>query len=90
MTGGAATKLSKIKVVRKSIATVLTVMHAEQRAAARKMYAGKKHIPLDLREKKTRAIRRRLSKDEASRVTLRQKKKDQHFSRANHVYAVKA
>lgn len=48
--------------VRKSIARVLTTINAKTRANLREMYKGKKHIPLDLRTKKTRAIRRRLTK----------------------------
>merc|ERR1712166_853645 len=70
VTGGAASKLSKIKIVRKSIACVLTVMNQIQREALAKHYQGKKYKPLDLRNKKTRAIRRRLSTFEASRKTL--------------------
>lgn len=37
--------------------------------------AGKKHLPKDLRAKKTRALRRKLTKFEASRETVRQHKK---------------
>jgi len=40
VTGGAANKLSKIKVVRKSIARVLTVIHQTQRENLRKFYQG--------------------------------------------------
>ncbi|EHA8589375.1 putative 60S ribosomal protein L35 [Cocos nucifera] len=62
VTGGAPNKLSKIKVVRLSIARVLTVISQKQKAALREAYKNKKYIPLDLRPKKTRAIRRRLTK----------------------------
>lgn len=48
--------------VRKSIARVLTVMNQKARQNLREYYKGKKYIPLDLRVKKTRAIRRRLTK----------------------------
>jgi hypothetical protein len=41
--------------VRKSIARVLTVLTSQQRTALRQFYKGKKHLPLDLRAKKTRA-----------------------------------
>jgi hypothetical protein len=73
-------------VVRKSIARVLTVLTSQQRTALRQFYRGKKHLPLDLRAKKTRAQvstfiltvinfqRRALSKEDASRITLRTKK----------------
>jgi hypothetical protein len=48
--------------VRKSIARVLTVMNQKARQNLREYYKDKKYLPLDLRAKKTRAIRRRLSK----------------------------
>lgn len=50
------------KVVRLSIAQVLTVTSQKQKAALREAYKNKKFLPLDLRPKKTRAIRRRLTK----------------------------
>ena len=50
------------KVVRLSIAQVLTVISQKQKAALREVYKNKKYLPLDLRPKKTRAIRRRLTK----------------------------
>ncbi len=40
---------------------MLTVMNQKQRANLREFYKGKKYIPLDLRAKKTRAIRRKLN-----------------------------
>merc|ERR1712224_346109 len=87
VTGGAPSKLSKIKVVRKSIARVMTVVSHTQRDNLQKYYAAKKYKPLDLRTKKTRAMRRALTKNEAARKTLRQIKKDTHFSLRK--YAVK-
>jgi len=87
VTGGAPSKLSKIKVVRKSIARVLTVISHNQRDNLKKYYQSKKYQPLDLRVKKTRAIRRALTKHEAGRKTLRQVKKETHFSLRK--YAVK-
>lgn len=53
--------------VRKSIARVLTVMNQKARQNLREYYKGKKYLPLDLRAKKTRAIRRRLTKVNISR-----------------------
>ena len=64
VSGGAASKLAKIKVVRKNIARILTVYNQKQKAEARKQYQGKKYQPLDLRPKKTRAIRRRLKTEQ--------------------------
>ncbi|XP_062196435.1 uncharacterized protein LOC133899467 [Phragmites australis] len=59
--GRAPNKLSKIKVVRTSVARVLTVISQKQKAALWEAYKNKL-LPLDLRPKKTRAIRRRLTK----------------------------
>lgn len=74
--------------LRKSIAKVLTVINANQRSQLRLFYKKKKYLPLDLRPKQTRAIRRRLSKKEAGLVTEKQKKKQMHFPMRK--YAVKA
>ncbi|KAG6422920.1 hypothetical protein SASPL_113302 [Salvia splendens] len=79
VTGGAPNKLSKIKVVRLSIAQVLTVISQKQKSALREAYKNKKYLPLDLRPKKTRAIRRRLTKHQASAKTEKQKKKEMYF-----------
>jgi len=48
--------------IRKGIARVLTVTNLKQRQHLREFYKGKKYLPLDLRAKKTRAIRRQLTK----------------------------
>ncbi|KAJ7971333.1 60S ribosomal protein L35 [Quillaja saponaria] len=79
VTGGAPNKLSKIKVVRLSIAQVLTVISQKQKSALREAYKNKKYLPLDLRPKKTRAIRRRLTKHQASLKTEREKKRELYF-----------
>ncbi|KAK2742595.1 60S ribosomal protein L35 [Myotisia sp. PD_48] len=86
--GGASSKLTRIHDLRKSIAKVLTVINANQRSQLRLFYKKKKYLPLDLRVKKTRAIRRRLSPHEASLVTEKQKKKQMHFPQRK--YAVRA
>merc|ERR1712025_318230 len=88
VTGGAASKLSKIKVVRKNIARVLTVINETQKGALRQHYAGLEYAPLDLRAKKTRAIRRRLTKFESSKKTNRAAKFDALFPLRR--YAVRA
>ncbi|OAX83594.1 60S ribosomal protein L35 [Emergomyces africanus] len=85
--GGASSKLTRIHDLRKSIAKVLTVINANQRSQLRLFYKNKKYLPLDLRPKQTRAIRRRLSKHEASLRTEKQKKKQMHFPQRK--YAVK-
>merc|ERR1712227_510524 len=88
VTGGAPNKLSKIKMVRLSIARVLTVISHNQRAALQKAYEGKQHKPLDLRVKKARAIRKALTKAQKNLKTVKQQKKDAQFSLRK--YAVKA
>ncbi|KAF5870215.1 putative 60s ribosomal protein l35 protein [Botrytis fragariae] len=86
--GGSAAKLTKIHDVRKSIAKVLTVINANQRAQLRLFYKGKKYLPLDLRSKQTRAIRRRLSKHEKELQLEKTKKRSMHFPQRK--FAVKA
>ncbi|GAA6021015.1 hypothetical protein JCM10207_003889 [Rhodosporidiobolus poonsookiae] len=78
ITGGNASKLARISTVRKSIARVLTVINHKTRANLREHYKNKK-LPLDLRAKKTRAIRRRLTKHERTQTTERAQKKAIHF-----------
>ncbi|KAJ9521336.1 hypothetical protein QJQ45_001291 [Haematococcus lacustris] len=113
VTGGAPNKLSKIKIVRKSIARVLTVFRQSQRTALKAKIeedatkkkgkaSGDMHIhmrihcclvwlrlhalhciacllqsllPLDMRAKKTRAIRKRLTKEQLNKKTLKASKK---------------
>ncbi|CAL8143789.1 unnamed protein product [Orchesella dallaii] len=88
VTGGAASKLSKIRVVRKAVARVYIVMHQKQKENLRKFYKNKKLKPLDLRPKKTRARRRALTKHETNLKTPKLLKKLRAFPQR--VYAVKA
>ncbi|KAJ8787153.1 hypothetical protein J1605_000496 [Eschrichtius robustus] len=48
VTRGAASKLSKVRGVSKSIARVLTVINQTRKENLRKLYKGKKYKPLDL------------------------------------------
>jgi len=73
-TGGAASKLCKIKVVRRTVARVLTVLNQKAKNNLRRLYKGKKFKPLDLRPKKTHSQRVALSRYESRRRTLKQKK----------------
>merc|ERR1712113_768035 len=72
VTGGAASKLSKIRIVRKSIARVLTVINQTQKENLRKFHHDKKYKPKDLRQKKTRAMRRALTPRERAIKTRKQ------------------
>merc|ERR1712232_1290517 len=87
-TGGAGSKLGKIRVVRKNIARVLTVYNQKMKGEARQKFSGKKYIPQDLRPKKTRAIRRALPKAQKKALSLRQKKVAQNFPQRT--FAIKA
>jgi large subunit ribosomal protein L35e len=95
VTGGAPNKLSKIKVVRKSIARVHTVYRQNIRTALRSKISndaanrkGKTYLPLDLRVKKTRALRRALSKEQKNKLTEKEHKRSIAFP--SRKFAVKA
>ena len=79
---------ARSKVVRKSIARVLTVINQQKKEHLRDFYKDKDYIPLDLRAKKTRAIRRALTKKEKSRKTEKQLKKEKYFPQRK--FAIKA
>eukprot|EP00397_Hematodinium_sp_SG-2012_P063552 GEMP01087981.1.p1 GENE.GEMP01087981.1~~GEMP01087981.1.p1 ORF type:complete len:123 (+),score=37.31 GEMP01087981.1:31-399(+) len=88
VSGGAQAKLAKICSVRKGIARVLTVYNQKNKSAAREQYKNKKFVPKDLRPKKTRAIRRRLSSAQLKAKTLKQMIKARNFPKRR--FAVKA
>ncbi|KAK4537178.1 hypothetical protein CDCA_CDCA11G3203 [Cyanidium caldarium] len=77
--GTAVKQVRRIRWLRKGIARILTIMSEARREALRDEYRNKKWKPLDLRPKKTRAMRRRLSPTDAARMTLREQKRLQHF-----------
>merc|ERR1711964_153781 len=79
VTGGAASKLAKIGTVRKQIARVLTVYSQKHREEAKKEHKDKKYLPLYLRKKKTRAIRRRLTHAQKTKLTHHGKIMKQNF-----------
>ena len=77
---GSASKLARIGTVRKSIARVLTVFNQVSRNKLKEKYISQgTGLPKEYREKKTRAIRRRLTKDQASKRTVKATKKAQNF-----------
>lgn len=88
VTDGAASKVAKIKGVRKSIARVLTVHNQQQKQGLRQVAANSKYMPKDLRAKKTRAMRRALKKSELSKKTHKQCRKAAAFPKVK--YAIKA
>jgi len=64
--------------VRKAIAKVLTVINEKRRDQSREDHK-KKRTPYDLRYKKTRAFRKKMTKFERTRKTLKQQKKESNF-----------
>jgi len=88
VTDGAASKVAKIKGVRKSIARVLTVHNQQRKAGLREAAKGSKYVPKDLRPKLTRAKRRALSKSELAKKTHKQRRMRAAFPQQK--YAIKA
>ncbi|KAI8990267.1 hypothetical protein BDB01DRAFT_780722 [Pilobolus umbonatus] len=84
----AGSKLQEVGEARKNVARVLTVINQTQRDQLRLFYQKKKFVPLDLRVKKTRAMRKALTPFEKSLKTVRQQKKLAYFPLRK--YAVKA
>lgn len=65
--------------MRKAIARVYIVMHQKQKENLRKLFKDKKYKPLDLRVKKTRAIRRALNKHQQKMQTPKEIRKRSIF-----------
>merc|ERR1739841_484266 len=85
---GGPSKLAKIKVVRKSIARVLTVYNQTQRSKLQKAYRKRAYKPLDFRMKQTHAIRNRPTKHQQGLKTTKAQKKAAYFPVRK--YAIKA
>jgi large subunit ribosomal protein L35e len=57
----------------------LTVINQKTKEKAIEKYQKKKFKPLDIRRKKTRSLRRKLTAREANAKTLKEKKKLQNY-----------
>merc|ERR1712001_735957 len=88
VTAQSASKLGKINVVRKDIAKVLTVINQTRKAELQKLYRGKSVKPVDLKPRKTRALRKRLNKHEESLKSLKTIRREQRTALKN--FALKA
>ncbi|EAR89976.2 ribosomal protein L35 (macronuclear) [Tetrahymena thermophila SB210] len=77
--GGTANKLGRIGIVRKAIAKYLTIINEKRRQAVKDQFKGKSLKPLDIRVKKTRAIRRKLTKKQREAVLVKTQKKLNNF-----------
>ena len=73
-------KLARIRVVRKAIAKVLTVLNEKRREVAKEAHKNKKYTPFDLRWKhSTKASRKGLTRHQLALQTLKQAKKSSNF-----------
>merc|ERR1711939_1062002 len=100
VTSGVASKLTKIKVVRKNIARSMTIINEKKRDEIKKLWKSRSALkayneenktnyrysdkPLACRERKTRAQRRALTKRQRNLKTLRQHKQAVNFPRRNY------
>jgi large subunit ribosomal protein L35e len=77
---GSASKLAKIKGVRKNIARNLTALNAKERAnAVGNLHQGSKRRPIYVRSKLTRAIRRRLTTHQKTKQIEKVQKRSLNF-----------
>ena len=79
VTGGAQTRVSRLRVCKKEIARLMTVMNTERTAQLRKYYAQAKYLPKQLRVKGTKKERRQLTAAQKNRMTTKQAKMAKHF-----------
>ncbi|CAG9576560.1 putative 60S ribosomal protein L35 [Leishmania major strain Friedlin] len=89
-TGGAETRLGRIRPIRKSIARILTVLNQNERSNLKMFYADRKlrcKTPKVLRTKLTHRRRLALKENEKNRKTSRQMRQAHKFPKR--VYAVK-
>merc|ERR1712183_908852 len=88
VTSSGPSKLGRIHTVRKNIAKVLTVINQSRKAELHKFYRGKSVKPVDLKPRKTRALRRQLNKHESSLKSLKTVRREQRT--AKKCFALKA
>merc|ERR1712196_414437 len=79
--GGTSSKLGRIRVVRKAIAKYLTVINEKYRKEVKDSFKGKDEDkkPYSIRAKRTRAIRKRLTKNQNNKKTIKEWKKVKNF-----------
>lgn len=81
-TGGQQSKACKQRLVRNSIARVLTILNQNEKMNLRKFYANPRNqrkTPKFLKPKKTRALRLALKPNERNAKSLRQRKQARAF-----------
>ena len=68
-------KLTEIKITRRDVARVKTILMQQQREALSLKYKDKKLIPKDLREYKEKSLRNKLEKKFADKMTPRERRR---------------
>jgi large subunit ribosomal protein L35e len=77
---GSATKLAKIKTVRRNIARSLTILNQKERATlAGKLHQGSSKRAIFLRRKLTRAVRRSLTLHQKTKTIVKVAKRECNF-----------
>ncbi|KAL7713380.1 60S ribosomal protein L35 [Entamoeba marina] len=72
-------KLSRLRVVKRLIARILTVMNTTRKQKLRKYFENAKYKPLEFRPKLTRKMRRQLTKEQKNKKTAKEIKAARHF-----------
>ena len=101
---GVASKLAKIKIVRKAVARHLTIINQKRRQELKDAFSSRanirkyneenstkfslNHIPKELRPRKTRALRRKLTKHQSSKQLHKIRKTQNAFPQRK--FALKA
>merc|ERR1711970_425295 len=88
LTNSTSAKVSKIKTVRKSIAAINIVIRQTTKQNLKKFYQGQKRKPLDMRRKRTRQIRKMLTRHERGIKSAKQIARESKAPKR--IYAVKA
>ena len=82
---GSATKLAKIKTVRRNIARSLTILNQKERANLEgKLHAGSGKRAIFLRSKLTRAVRRSLTLHQKTKQIAKVQKRSLNFPTRNY------
>ncbi len=104
VSSGVASKLAKVKVVRKTIARILTLVNQKRRAELKEAFSTKagvkkynethgtnfsvNRLPKKMRNRMTRNLRRKITKEQANRLLPKQLKKRNAFPKRT--YALSA
>merc|ERR1711953_517565 len=88
VTAAGGAKVGKIRETRKNIARVLTVINQTKKANLQKYYRGKSVKPVDLKPRKTRAMRKALNRHEEGLKNLKTIRRERKNALKN--FALKA